>query len=174
VVICLEQGAHLHMAQLMPLPFTISCFSKIQTGFTFLVPVDPGSPGKGPLNGCVCVCLNVRECHTPLAAWKTVVGSHHLRAQLTCVAFLADCFSESTEHSVHQPTCPAFPSGRFVESDNYSAELAASVFPPTETATRISTTTKVSEIADRIAEFPSATTPPSPRRCRHRRPNRET
>jgi len=34
------------MAQLMPLPLTVSCFSKIQTGFTFLVPAHPGSPGK--------------------------------------------------------------------------------------------------------------------------------
>jgi len=41
----------LHMAQLMPLPLTVSCFSKIQIGFTFLVPAYLGSPGKGPLNG---------------------------------------------------------------------------------------------------------------------------
>ena len=34
------------MAQLMPLPLTVSCFSKIQIGFTFLVPAQPGSPGK--------------------------------------------------------------------------------------------------------------------------------
>ena len=33
-------------AQLMPLPLTVSCFSKIQIGFTFLVPAHPGSPGK--------------------------------------------------------------------------------------------------------------------------------
>jgi len=55
MVICLERDADLHMAQLMPLPLTVSCFSKIQIGFTFLVPVHLGSPGKGPLNGCVCV-----------------------------------------------------------------------------------------------------------------------
>jgi len=56
MVICLEQCADLHMAQLMPLPLTVSCFSKIQIGFTFLVPVHLGIPGKkGPLNGCVCV-----------------------------------------------------------------------------------------------------------------------
>jgi len=41
VVGCLKQGADLHMAQLMPLPLTVSCFSKIQIGFTFLVPADP-------------------------------------------------------------------------------------------------------------------------------------
>jgi len=46
VVICLEQGADLHMAQLMPLPLTVSCSNKIQIGFTFLVPAYPGSPGK--------------------------------------------------------------------------------------------------------------------------------
>jgi len=50
VVICLERGADLHMAQLMPLPLTVSCFSKIQIGFTFLVPAHLGSHGKEPLN----------------------------------------------------------------------------------------------------------------------------
>ena len=45
VAICLERGADLHMAQLMPLLLTVSCFSKIPTGFTFLVPAHPGSPG---------------------------------------------------------------------------------------------------------------------------------
>jgi len=46
MVICLELGADLHVAQLMPLPLTVSCFSKIQVGFTFLVPAYPGSPGQ--------------------------------------------------------------------------------------------------------------------------------
>jgi len=48
MVICLELGADLHKAQLMPLPLTVACFSKIQIGFTFLVPAHPGtgSPGK--------------------------------------------------------------------------------------------------------------------------------
>ena len=46
VIICLEQGADLHMAQLMPLPLTVSCFSKIPIGSTFLVPAHPGIPGQ--------------------------------------------------------------------------------------------------------------------------------
>ena len=58
MVICLEQGADLHMAQLMPLPLTVSCFTKIQIGFTFLVPAHPGSPGKRAVK-CVCVCVCV-------------------------------------------------------------------------------------------------------------------
>jgi len=55
VVICLERGSDLHVAKLMSLPLTVSCFSKIQIVFTFLVPAQPGSPGKGLLNGCVCL-----------------------------------------------------------------------------------------------------------------------
>jgi len=53
VVICLEQSADLHMARLMPLPLTVSCFSKIEISFTFLVPAHPVVPEKGPLNGCI-------------------------------------------------------------------------------------------------------------------------
>jgi len=55
VVICLERGADLHTAQLMPL--TVSCFSKIQIGFTFLVPAHLASPGQRAVKHvCVCVC----------------------------------------------------------------------------------------------------------------------
>jgi len=46
LVICLERGADLHTAQLMPLPLTVSCFSEIHIGFTFLVPADPDSAGR--------------------------------------------------------------------------------------------------------------------------------
>jgi len=46
VVVCLERGADLHMAQLIPLPLTVSCSIKIQIGFTFLVPAYQGCPGK--------------------------------------------------------------------------------------------------------------------------------
>ena len=45
-----ERGEDLHMAQLMPLPLIVVCFSKVQIGFTFLVPAHLGSPGKGPIN----------------------------------------------------------------------------------------------------------------------------
>ena len=64
MVICLEQGADLHMAQLMPLPLTVSCFSKIQIGFAFLVPAHPGSPGQRAVKRvCVCVCVTVSDLH---------------------------------------------------------------------------------------------------------------
>jgi len=57
MVICLERGTDLHTAQLMPLPLTVSCLSKIQIGFTFLVPTHPGSPGQRAIKR-VCVCVN--------------------------------------------------------------------------------------------------------------------
>jgi len=65
VVIYLERGADLHMAQLMPLPLTVSCFSEIQIGFTFPVPAHPVVLDKGPLNVRVCVCVCVCVCIQP-------------------------------------------------------------------------------------------------------------
>ena len=77
VVICLERGADLHTAELMPLPLTVSCFSKIQIGctflvlaypgslnfdFTFLVPAHLGSPGQRAVKRvCVCARCNQHE-----------------------------------------------------------------------------------------------------------------
>ena len=87
MVICLERGAHL-----MPLPLTVSCFSKIQIGFTFLVPAHPGSPGKRAVKRvcvCVCVCVYVCVCN------NIVARSGHLPAFQThiprgCLVHLAN------------------------------------------------------------------------------------
>jgi len=68
VVICLDRGAYLHTAQLMPLPLAVCCFSKIQIGFTFLVLAHPGSPGQRAVKR-VCV-------HGRLNQW-----AHWARAQ---------------------------------------------------------------------------------------------
>ena len=63
MAICLERSADLHTAKLMPLPLTISCFSKIQIGFTFLVLAHPGSPGQRAFKR-VCVCVfTVSACY---------------------------------------------------------------------------------------------------------------
>jgi len=65
VVVCLERGADLHMAQLMPLLLTVSCFNKIQIGFTFLVLAHLGSPGKRAVKRvCVCVVHAMRTVHS--------------------------------------------------------------------------------------------------------------
>jgi len=63
-----EQGADLHMVQLMPLPLTVSCFSKIQIGFTFLVPAHPGSLGKRAVKR-VCVQWRINHDANDAMAW---------------------------------------------------------------------------------------------------------
>ena len=73
VIICLERGAGLHMAQLMPLPLAVSCFSKIQIGFSFLVPAHPGSTGqRAGKRVCVCVCSGMM-C---VCVWAGMVPEH--------------------------------------------------------------------------------------------------
>jgi len=69
MVICLERGADLHMAQRVPLPLTVSCFSKIQIGFSFLVPAHPDSPGQRAVKR-VCVSLSV------ILGYKTAAMQH--------------------------------------------------------------------------------------------------
>jgi len=61
-------------SQLMPLPLTVSCFSEIQTGFTFLVPAHLGSPGQRAVKRvCVCVCATrINDSYNSSA----IVGSH--------------------------------------------------------------------------------------------------
>jgi len=50
------------MSQPMPLPLTVSCFSKIQIGSTFLVPAHPGSPGQRVVKR-VYVCVLIAKFH---------------------------------------------------------------------------------------------------------------
>ena len=80
MVICLERGADLHMAQLMPLSLTDSCFSKIQIGFTFLVPAHPGSPGKRAVS---CRPTNsVKALKALYSAYKFNRVSKHFSSQI--------------------------------------------------------------------------------------------
>jgi len=74
MVICLELGADLHIAQLMPLPLTVSSFSKIQIGFAFLVPAHPGNPGKRA----------VKRAHACVASESISVSSVTQSAFLVC------------------------------------------------------------------------------------------
>jgi len=65
------------MAQLMPMPLTVSCFSKIQIGFTFLVPAHPGSPGQRAVKrvcGCVCVCVCLVVSEERMDHWVPMGG----------------------------------------------------------------------------------------------------
>jgi len=83
VVICLEQDADLHTAQLMPLPFSVSCFSEIQIGFTFLVLAHLGSPRQRAVKQ-VCVCVAPAS---PLRELTCHMGSHSITCHPAEVTF---------------------------------------------------------------------------------------
>jgi len=80
MVICLERGADLHLAQLMPLPLTVSCFSKIQIGSTYPVPAHLGSPGKRAVKW-TCVCFSLT--HAPRAGANYIQGGD---TEVSCTA----------------------------------------------------------------------------------------
>jgi len=86
MVICLERNADLHMAQLMPLPLTVSCFSKIQIGFTFLVPAHPDSPRKRAIKW-VCVCVYSSK-YKPCRKFPVYSGNAELCASLYNTDFI--------------------------------------------------------------------------------------
>ena len=65
------------MAQLMPLPLTVSCFSEIQIGFTFWYQLTWVVLDKGPLNGCVCVQFYVEHISVVYLGLREFEGSWH-------------------------------------------------------------------------------------------------
>jgi len=66
VVICLEQGADLHMAQLMPLPTLSLASVKSKLVLPFWYRLIRVVPEKGPLNGCMCVCVCITGSQLPI------------------------------------------------------------------------------------------------------------
>jgi len=88
MVICLERGVDLHMAQMMPLPLTISCFSKIQIVAAFLVPAHPGSPRQRAIKRrCVCV-FDSTPTSPPLKLW--LYGATQIRLLLLLLYYNTD------------------------------------------------------------------------------------
>ena len=76
VVVCLERDADLHIAQLMPLTLTVSCFSKVEIGFTFLVRVHSVSSGQRAVKWvCVCVCVIALTCEMSPGACMSGIAS---------------------------------------------------------------------------------------------------
>jgi len=67
VVTCLGRDADLHMAQLMPLPLTMSCSSKCRLVLPFWYRLTQVVPGKGPLNGCSSRSSTIGQHHDPLS-----------------------------------------------------------------------------------------------------------
>jgi len=93
VVICLECDADLHMAQLMPPPLTVSCFSKIQIGFTFLVPGHPGSTGQGAVKPVCVYCI-------------VLLLTNHVESDQTCRAHTWRLLLVRLSHSESCALCP--------------------------------------------------------------------
>jgi len=85
VVMCLGQGANLHVAQLMPLPLTISCSSKsrlVLPSWCRLTWVVPDKIQEGCKMVCVCVraCMRACMCACLLACVRACVTE----SQLNC------------------------------------------------------------------------------------------
>jgi len=75
VVICLERGADVHMAQRMPLPLTVSCFSKIQIGFPFWHRLTWVVPEKGRYTGVVVVVSWTDRFESSLV-WRQILATY--------------------------------------------------------------------------------------------------
>jgi len=132
----------LHTAQLMLLPLTVCCFSKIQIGFTLLVPAHLGSPGKRAVKrarvracvrACVCVLLNavdgtVRCCFPRVRAQEGPVSSC-VRSR-DCSALATSSLASHSECSSARSTfamapSPTIPSSR--ESTQLSLQLSSTL-----------------------------------------------
>jgi len=104
VVICLELGADLHIAQLMPMPLTVSCFSKIEIGFTFLVPAHLGSPGKRAVKW-VCVWGTGPNLTLPMFLAYTPLPVPRVRISVTlCVSVSRPMSCELAQTGSHPIT----------------------------------------------------------------------
>ena len=99
MVICLERGADLHMAQLMPLPLTFSCFSKIQIGFTILVPAHLGSPGQRAIKRiyvCMYLVIILHTVGLHQSRWLALICNDTLAERLQCVKHCLTITTETT------------------------------------------------------------------------------
>jgi len=115
MVICLERGTDLHMAQLMPLPLTVCCDSKILIGFTFLVPAHPGSPRQRDIKRlCVLLCMAGRPIHVR-AQRKFALGSPCGSA---AVSSPSDVSSAATDQSP-LPALRKILAGRRITTDDF-------------------------------------------------------
>ena len=113
MVICLERDADLHMAQLMPLPLTVACFSKIQIGFTFLVRLTRVVLEKGPLNVCVCV-------------YQTVISHLHVQPNpiTGCQQTMLNYHQQKSVTTVYQPSFSSLDEQIDADSSFLDAEFA--------------------------------------------------
>ena len=92
----------MHTAQLMPLPLTVSCFSKIQTGFTFLVPSHLGHPGQRAVCVCRCVLDFMSETGSQVS-WDEFSDSRCVSPALSCDFDISDTSWADSAAAMSQP-----------------------------------------------------------------------
>jgi len=103
------------MAQLMPLSLAVSCFSKIQIGFSFLVPAHPGSPGQRAFKRvCVCMCwykmlpiISTVLCVCWLQLWAVLKWLNRSRCFLLCGWFGGNSSAPRERAILGAPPCGA-------------------------------------------------------------------
>ena len=119
MVVCLERGADLHMEQLMPLPLTVSCFSKIQIGYIFLVLAYPSSPGQRAVKRvcvCVCVCVCVYFMCNCVPGWWNCTLTQLLRGSAATLS-IHHTAVDLTSNDICLSTPPAKPSSTSLSTD---------------------------------------------------------
>ena len=97
------------MAQLIPLPLTVSCSSKIQIGFTFLISAHLGSPGQRAIKRvCVCVCVKHRLTAKNRDQLRNHTLGNRVWATFTFTFFINDMNNKSsmTKQSQNQDQLP--------------------------------------------------------------------
>jgi len=111
MVICRERGADLHMAQLMPLPLTVSRFSKIQIGFYRAILCIRGT-SHGPVSVCVCLCLSVTSRSSTRTAKRRITQTTPRDTPGTLVFLCQRYPRNSTMQSLSLVMSECFVSGR--------------------------------------------------------------
>ena len=104
VVVCLQRGADWHMSQLKPLTLIVSCSSKIQIGFTFLVPAHLGSPGQRAIKRvcCGCVLQQLLDTATSLVTPPQIRQQNIVSVLFVCPALnIRNCNSDLRQIFVH-------------------------------------------------------------------------
>ena len=136
VVVCLEWGADLHTAQLMPLPLIVSCFSKLKSRLVlpFWYRLTRVVPEKGPLNGCVCVCWHLQSyiCSTPLAIHRYLLSVGCSAANLLAAIAAVDRWDRRMDTRLLRRPCSAYCVSRvnnlMIRDVNETQESRVSIF----------------------------------------------
>ena len=94
------------MAQRLSLPLTVSCFSKIEIGFTFLVPAHPGTAGSTGQWAVKRLCVRVRACVCEVwpGRWRRRPRCDQVRDEVQAAVNWSWVSAPYSDH-LHRPLC---------------------------------------------------------------------